>query len=162
MVIRGDTTANLRDFSATFLTGIARIEGGAGDDTLIGSTGRDVLSGGAGRDVMTGGLGADTFVFASASDSVKATPDLITDFVSGVDHVDLSLIDANTLLTGDQAFAFISSALFSHTAGELRLAGGGVGFAQLVGDVNGDGQADFMLKFDLSTGQMSVVTDFIL
>lgn len=42
------------------------------------------------------------------------------------------------------------------------MPGGGVGFAQLVGDVNGDGQADVMLKFDPTMGQMPVVTDFVL
>ncbi len=33
-----------------------------------------------------------------------ATPDTITDFVSGVDKIDLKAIDANTVVAGDQAF----------------------------------------------------------
>jgi hypothetical protein len=45
--------------------------------------------------------------------------DGIQDFSAG-DLIDLSRIDANTLLDGDQAFEFIGNAAFSKTAGELR------------------------------------------
>ena len=162
VAIKGDASANLLDVSATVLTGISRIEGGLGADTLIGSAGSDVISGGSGKDLLTGGLGADTFVFAAASASLKATSDVITDFTTGVDHIDLSLIDANTLLTGDQAFAFVGHALFTHTAGELRLVGAGAGFAQLLGDLNGDGIGDFALRFALTTGDAPVLTDLSL
>ena len=134
--------------------------GGAGRDVLQGEDGADVLNGGAGADTMTGGTGADTFVFAQR-DSLATAADLITDFASGEDRIDLHLIDADTLTLGDQAFAFIDGAAFGHVAGELRLEVTAT-LAQLMGDTNGDGAADFVLNFDLVTGTAPVLADLIL
>ncbi|WP_281277030.1 calcium-binding protein [Aliigemmobacter aestuarii] len=69
------------------------LAGQDGNDTLLGERGRDVLLGGRGNDRldgggqddrMTGGAGADVFVFGR-----NAGVDTITDFVSGVDRIDL-------------------------------------------------------------------------
>ncbi len=60
--------------------------GGAGNDALDGGAGDDTLDGGAGTaDVLFGGTGADSFVFASLADG----GDLVRDFVSGVDRVEI-------------------------------------------------------------------------
>ncbi|HWU14644.1 MAG TPA: M10 family metallopeptidase C-terminal domain-containing protein, partial [Caulobacter sp.] len=56
-----------------------------------------------GADLLAGGLGADTFVFTAASDSAPGGRDVILDFAAG-DRIDLSAIDANTGLAGDQGF----------------------------------------------------------
>jgi serralysin len=79
--------------------------GGANNDTLRGDAGNDRLVGGAGKDWLTGGGDADTFVFNSTSDSWREVSyfsgavidqaDTITDFVRGVDMIDLRGIDAN-------------------------------------------------------------------
>lgn len=61
--------------------------GGAGNDTLLGSNGNDVMDGGLGNDELTGGAGADLFIFA---DEPGAGNDLISDFVSGVDQIQIS------------------------------------------------------------------------
>ena len=93
------------------------LNGGLGDDTLSGGAGDDVLIGSTGRDVMTGGSGEDVFRFYSTSDSpfgVSTTYDRITDFQgAGInftfateDKIDLSSIDANVNLAGNQAFVF--------------------------------------------------------
>jgi Ca2+-binding RTX toxin-like protein len=108
-----------------------------------------MLIGGAGTDHMTGGAGNDMFAFANGDfgGATTATADEIVDFTSGQDTIDLSAVDANSLLGGDQAFAFIGTAAFSNTAGELRyeqLSGN----TYLTGDTNGDGIADFMVKVD--------------
>lgn len=73
------------------------IIGKAGADTLNGGAGDDVLDGGAGRDVLTGGPGADTFRFSDVRDSYRNynsgginAGDIITDFVTGSDRLDLS------------------------------------------------------------------------
>ncbi|TGS51809.1 RTX toxin, partial [Mesorhizobium sp. M1D.F.Ca.ET.183.01.1.1] len=60
-----------------------------------------------GTDTLTGGAGSDTFYYGSAiSDSpASAANDTITDFVHGVDKIDLSSIDA-AAAPGDQAFLF--------------------------------------------------------
>uniref|UniRef100_UPI00356B160F calcium-binding protein n=1 Tax=Paracoccus seriniphilus TaxID=184748 RepID=UPI00356B160F len=93
------------------------VHGGTGDDDLEGNRGDDTLAGGQGADTLTGGSGEDTFRFFSTSESPFGSSgnyDRITDFqgaginpVSATeDKIDLSSIDANTGLAGDQAFTF--------------------------------------------------------
>ncbi|MFT4742057.1 MAG: serralysin [Yoonia sp.] len=65
--------------------GMDIINGGTGADRLSGGRGDDIISDGAGVDRMTGGAGADTFIIAYDTDT-----DMITDFVQGVDQIDLS------------------------------------------------------------------------
>jgi hypothetical protein len=72
--------------------------------------------------------------------------DLIGDFQSGVDKVDLSRIDANAGAAGDQAFSWIGSAAFTGAAGELRTYDQG-GYRWVAGDTDGDGNADFAIAF---------------
>ncbi|MDB5438919.1 MAG: hypothetical protein JWM33_1346 [Caulobacteraceae bacterium] len=119
------------------------LTGGAGTDTLDGGTGADTLIGGAGADILTGGGGNDAFVFLSATDSTSQAMDVITDF-KGADVIDLSGIDANTQLSGDQAFHLIGTAGFGNHAGELRIQALSDG-THVLGDINGDGLADFNL-----------------
>jgi Ca2+-binding RTX toxin-like protein len=114
-----------------------RLLGGDGFDSLYGGAGNDVINGGAGRDLLKGAAGADVFVFTSLNDSSKAAPDAIQDFASGVDFVDLRGIDANSGVTGNQAFVFNSG---PSGAGALWFSSG-----NLYGDVNGDGVADLAI-----------------
>lgn len=65
--------------------GADRLDGGAARDILFGGKGGDILIGGEGGDFLTGGTGRDTFVFATGDGR-----DLVTDFVSGEDRIDLS------------------------------------------------------------------------
>jgi len=67
---------------------------GSGNDILLGNdvankldagAGDDILNGGKGNDTLTGGAGRDTFVFAN-----DGSTDTITDFLTGVDKIDLS------------------------------------------------------------------------
>lgn len=120
------------------------LDGAAGNDTLNGGTGMDTLFGGVGKDRLIGGADADTFAFRTKAEAGNGVNrDVIVDFAVGEDKIDLSAIDANEGVTGDQAFSFIGSAAFSHTAGELRYGSAG-GF--LYADTNGDGIADFQLQ----------------
>lgn len=74
-----------------FGTVIESAIGGAGDDLLIGTSLGETLDGGAGLDTLIGGSGADTFVL-----SHDDFADMIVDFKSGEDRLDLSsLLDAN-------------------------------------------------------------------
>lgn len=115
--------------------------GGAQDDTLIGNHANNRLKGGGGADTLVGGGGADVFVYDKASDSTAANADLITDFVSGQDRIDLSglsentrtplrLVNAYTGRTGDTVVKFnpYSKRYF------------------VAIDLTGNGHTDFLLK----------------
>ncbi|MEQ1542928.1 MAG: putative Ig domain-containing protein, partial [Novosphingobium sp.] len=129
-------------------SGNDRLSGGAGNDRLDGGSGNDVLIGGAGFDILFGGSAADRFVFADVADSVTgANRDRISDFARGTDLIDLSGIDANAGLAGDQGFAWIGAAGFTGVAGQLHFTGG-----ILAGDLNGDGLADFEIRVQFSGG----------
>ncbi len=118
--------------------------GNDGNNTILGLDGDDVLVGGRGRDVLDGGRGEDTFVFNSADDSGVGKParDVIVGFTSGEDVIDLSLIDAQTFLTGNQSFLWIGDTAFRGIPGELRLERN-----LLQADLDGDAAADFELVF---------------
>ncbi len=129
--------------------------GGAGNDTLVGGWGDDRLTGGTGADLMTGGAGADTFIFTAVSDSgtTAATRDTIMDFTRGVDRIDLSAMDANSALAGNQAFTFlaVAGAAFTGVRGQLAFAYSDVAGTDndmtiVQGDVNGDRLADFQIQ----------------
>lgn len=140
--------------------GADTLMGKAGNDILDGGTGNDTLTGGAGVDLLTGGDGADTFVYASIWESTSGTlyHDRITDFTSGSDLINLSAIDANPVLAGNQAFSFIGSDPFGGNAGELRFdATTGL----VLADVNGDGITDLEIYLPNVHGTL-LATDFVL
>jgi len=125
-----------------------QISGLGGRDVIYGGDGNDIIDGGAGADILFGGSGADIFRYTTVSDAPRATGSLaalnreiIADFQSGSDRIDLSAIDANTRLVGDQAFSYIGGSAFGGVAGQLRYSGG-----ILSGDVNGDRVADFEIQ----------------
>ena len=120
---------------------------------MFGNAGANVLNGGAGNDTLIGRGGTDTFVFSNLGDD-----DRILDFVSGTDRIDLSGLDANANIDGNQAFNFIDDAAFSGSAGELR-AYVSDGVRYVAGDVNGDGISDFTIILGNATVQSG---DFLL
>ncbi len=77
------------------------INGGGGNDTLNGGGGDDTITGGTGADTMTGGSGADTFIVGTTNSTVTIGGtgnsgtitgfDVITDFNSSVDKLDLGV-----------------------------------------------------------------------
>lgn len=84
------------------------LSGGVGRDTLNGGADNDILIGGAGADRLIGGYGADTFSFVAATDLGFGHTDVIEDFSrSQADKIDLSGIDANDTLRGNQAFRLV-------------------------------------------------------
>ena len=83
-------------------------------------------------------------------DSTGAAADLIVDFTAGVDVIDLSGVDANAGLAGDQAFVFVAGAL---SAGQARLTyDPGTNRTLFEGDVNGDGVADLVILINGNVG----------
>jgi hypothetical protein len=130
---------------------------GAGDDSLFGGAGDDHFYGRLGADTLTGGGGNDTFHYTATADSTGTSLDEILDFNAG-DIIDLSAIDANTLVGGNNAFSFIGGAAFT-TAGQLRatLAGG---VWTVEGDTDGDGNADIVIAVTTLGGHALTVNDF--
>lgn len=135
----GDNTITGTNFSKDIIYGLG------GDDNLDGGAQSDTLIGGLGKDRLYGGLGRDVFEFDSTAESTVANPDLIRDLHENQDRIDLSNIDADTTVEGDQAFHIVSS--FTGQAGELTLTFVKALHATLVqGDVDGDGSADFAIQ----------------
>jgi Ca2+-binding RTX toxin-like protein len=121
--------------------------GGGGNDTINGNAGNDTLIGGLGKDSMTGGLGADTFVFLSTGNSpVGSGRDVIVDFLSGTDEIDLTAIDANSAASFDQAFQWggLSS---STVANSITWSQSGADTI-IRGDITGDTTADFEIQLN--------------
>ena len=132
---------------------------GDGNDSLNGGDGSDYIIGGMGKDTLAGGAGADAFFFMSASESTAAATDKITDFNwADGDYIDLSRIDANTSLAGDQAFSFVNS--FTKQAGQATLTyDAASNTSTFSADVDGDGIADFVLQV---TGQQDTSHGWVL
>jgi Ca2+-binding RTX toxin-like protein len=146
----GDALGDILSGTVENLTGSAfndDLRGSTAANLLNGGAGNDVLRGGGGADVLIGGAGSDVFRYTALTDSTL-TPqvfDQINDFALGADKVDVSAIDTNTALAGDQGFTWQGSGAF---------AGGGVASARYVAqtgaiqlhfDQNGDGATDMFV-----------------
>ncbi len=107
------------------------VRGGAGDDVLLGAAGLDTFRGGLGDDTMTGSTGADVFVFLRGQGT-----DRITDFVNGVDRIDLRAFDFASLAAVRGLASASSSGLRIDVPGEGILFVQGLTLATLTaGDV---------------------------
>jgi Ca2+-binding RTX toxin-like protein len=159
-------SANVENLTITGTSGRAAtgnelnniIIGNVGDNIINGMAGNDVITGGGGTDNLTGGLGNDIFKFNAIADSVRGNKhDIITDFTTG-DKIDLSQIDANTTTAAvNDAFNYIGAGAFTKVAGQLRYD---AITHNLLGDINGDGGADFEINL---LGVTSLTTDdFVL
>lgn len=131
----GDYRALAGDDAITGTAGADRIHLGRGADGADAGAGDDVLIGGWGADRLAGGAGEDTFVFAAEHSRMDA-PDLLLDFESGADRIDLSRITR-----AGTSFAWLGEGAFTGTAGELRFADGA-----LSADLDGDGSADLLIR----------------
>lgn len=153
-------TGNALDNILSGNSGKNTLNGGAGNDTLKGGGGNDTLIGGVGADKLYGGSGADIFQFQSYKHSDMLGRDTIYDFSRAQgDKIDLSIIDARSTVSGNQAFTFIGTNSFSNKAGELRAVTKN-GDTFIYGDLNGDGGIDVSIKLDTAVNLVS--SDFIL
>jgi hypothetical protein len=100
------------------------------------------------------------FKFRSPSDSPVGgfARDVITDFSTVVDRLDVSAIDANSRVAGNQSFTFVGDNADFSGAGQVRIVGNGFTTAQF--ETNGDGVVDFEI---LLNGDLNLDSgDFIL
>ena len=145
---------------ADTLSGIENLVGSAFSDDLTGDAdanelnagaGKDRLTGSGGADLLIGGGGKDRFIYIGVSDSTDAARDLISDLQAN-DILDLSAIDANIGVGGNQAFVLATS--LTGVAGQCTVSYG-AGQSLLQADTDGDGLADFSLLF---TGDVTGMT----
>ncbi len=115
--------------------------GGSGNDRIGGNAEDNILVGGAGADNLTGGGGWNTFKYETASDSTRNSADLLMDFTTGKDKIDLSqmskdagvtlnLVDKYTGKAGDTIIKF------NPITGRYLLAA----------DLTGSGKTEFLIK----------------
>ncbi|KRA66514.1 hypothetical protein ASD79_04420 [Caulobacter sp. Root655] len=106
-------------------SGADTLTGGSGDDVIAGNGGVDTIRGGGGADFLYGGAGADTFVYG-AGDSTLLHWDVIADFASGQDKIDVSAADG-----GNVVIARFGATSFVYFGG----VGTGFSAVQVYGDI---------------------------
>ncbi|WBU56947.1 M10 family metallopeptidase C-terminal domain-containing protein [Paracoccus sediminicola] len=121
-------------------TGDDRLEGGSGADRLSGGSGNDTLDGGAGWDTLSGGAGADHFVFARPSAKGRPDRDLIADFRSGEDVIDLSAMPSSLTWIDDAPYRASGRA-------EIRMHEYS-SKTRLMIDIDGDGDSDLYIDIE--------------
>ncbi len=143
------------------MDGAFRVFAGSGADILTGGAGNDLIYGGLGGDTMRGGAGNDVFRYQSVEDSTGEARDGIQDFATG-DVIDLSRIDVDGAVEGDQAFTFIGADAFSGTRGELRATKDDGPIWLVQADTDGNGVADLEFLVVVADQDPITATDFLL
>lgn len=148
------------------LISIEDVIGSEGDDIIIGSASGNELTGGLGSDRLDAGKDkvTDIFRFKTLADSNKGTErDKLFNFVSKIDDIDLSALDANKSTSGDQAFSFAGTTAKANAVWYKVADVDGVKTTTdliVYGDSNGDAKADFEIGVVGINGLL--VGDFVL
>ncbi len=114
---------------------------GSGDDRVSGNDADNILVGGAGADNLTGGGGWNIFKYNAVSDSTRERADLLMDFTTGKDKLDLSAMSASAGVS----LNFVDK--YSGKPGDTIIKFNSMtGRYLLAVDVTGDGKTDFLIK----------------
>ena len=95
------------------------IDGGAGNDTILGSNGADLLLGGDGNDFIDGQQGNDTVFLGAGDDLFQWDPGDGSDVIEGQDGTDTLLFNGSA---ANEAFVLSASggrALFTRNVGNI-------------------------------------------
>jgi Ca2+-binding RTX toxin-like protein len=120
-----DITTGVADFGFT-LYGSGNgdtLTGGSGDDVIAGFDGADTLRGGGGVDLLYGGAGADTFVYGTG-DSTTSHWDLVSDFTTGQDKLDISAADGGHVVIarfGSSSFVYFGDSSAVQVNGDITV-----------------------------------------
>lgn len=145
--------------------------GGNGNDLVRGEGGGDLINGGAGADRLAGGVGSDRFIFNLASDSAPNAFDRIIQLddrvafsgigVEGGDVLDVSGIDADPSISGNQAFRFSSGPL---TRGVAQLYENDEGDTIFVASTDNDTTPEILIRIEDGSIRATAYTsdEFIL
>lgn len=134
-----------------------QLEGGSGADIINGGFGNDTIIGGGGADRLTGGSNVDVFVYIEES----IDTDVITDFVSGVDKIDLSALVFNPVIQGLERLEFLYTEEFNSVdaTGQVRYFVDG---SAIVLEISTDADRQTELNIRLENVQQILANDFIL
>jgi Ca2+-binding RTX toxin-like protein len=147
------------------LSNIQNLIGSAFGDTLTGDAIANVLDGGAGddrldgrggADLLIGGAGADTFAFSSTLGGGNI--DTIADFVSGLDHIELSKSVFKALDTGTLSASVLAQASAAMTPQQRIVYNETTGVLSYDADGSGSGKAVAFAQ--LQPGQSLTASDF--
>ncbi|WP_188916285.1 calcium-binding protein, partial [Caulobacter rhizosphaerae] len=119
VTIAGSANGDVLDFSTTTLSGIGKIDGGAGNDTITGTAAADILLGSGGDDTLVGGQGNDSFQFTGAANGA--------DIIDGGDGTDTLVALAASTVIGLASFTNIEA-----------ISSGGFAGVSIAGSVNAD------------------------
>jgi len=119
--IAGSTIGDTLDFSDVVLDGIARIDGLAGNDTIIGSVGNDSLFGGAGNDMLIGGTGNDLMDGGTGNDIfvVGEAGDLVVEASGGGTDTVQTTLATYALTANVENLTYIGAGSFNGTGNAL-------------------------------------------
>ncbi len=149
--LTGGDSANRLDASA-FTLGAVVLDGGAGDDTLIGSDQDDTLTGGRGNDSLDGGAGNDQLWEQADADFSLTDSQLTVTLASGSEVDSLSNLEGASLTGGigsnslDASGFTLGGVILSGGAGSDTLRGsaqddrlsGGAGADRIFGNAGSD------------------------
>lgn len=154
--LTGDDQPNVLDASS--FSGLVRLNGAGGDDTLVGGTGTNYLSGGEGNDTIDGSRGTEILTEERDADMTLSGSQLII----GVERDTLIGVIEEVELTGGDSDNTLNAGAYTgiarlHGRGGSDLLIGGLGNDLLDGgggdDILGGGLGDDVYWFDADEAQ---------
>jgi hypothetical protein len=122
----GNDLIAIDQVNGAFADEATTLDGGAGDDIVLGGDGADTLLGGAGRDTIDGNKGADQVDLGADDDSFRWDPGDASDVIEGRDGSDTLVFNGADV---DEVFTLDAQgqrAIFTRNVGNVRMDMDGV------------------------------------
>jgi Ca2+-binding RTX toxin-like protein len=147
----GDDTVDASGLTAGLIQ--LAVDGGAGNDTIVGSQGADSLLGGDGNDLITGGKGNDALIGGAGDDTFVWNPGDGSDTIEGQDGHDAMLFNGANVDETVDISANGSRVRFFRNPGNITMDMSGVEEI----DFSANGGADAVTVQDLSGTDVTAV-----